>query len=196
MKTFAPILAALAALVLSACYPPTTTHPVGTTIGIKNDPLLDGTWKAEPEPDSTSGKFYYYHFLTAKNESILAVLVPSAGAANDLMLFRLTTARFGKFGIMNARLEAGPESDGSEQPPGSVPVLYRVDAKGKLTLYLLDEDATKEAIRAGRIAGDAGKAGTDDAVISADAPTLDKFFQSRTGQGLFKKPFAVLTKVN
>jgi len=35
-----PFLAAAAALLLAACYPPITTHPVGTTATLANDPAL------------------------------------------------------------------------------------------------------------------------------------------------------------
>ncbi|HTP78012.1 MAG TPA: hypothetical protein VMJ73_13660 [Rhizomicrobium sp.] len=196
MKTFGLALAALAALALSACYPPTTTHPVGTTVGLKSDPALIGTWKSGPDPDRKPGEFYYYHFLTNK-DGILVVMVPSTGGeASDVIAADITTAQFGKFGVMNATLVPPPDSDDKEPMPHSVPILYRTDAEGRITLYLPDEDATKDAIKAGKIAGDPGKSGTDDAVITADGPALDKFIASKEGQALYTKPFAVLTKLN
>lgn len=187
-------LLALAALGLAACYPPTTKHPVGTTIGLKNDPLLLGSWKAAPQSGAKENEFYYFHFLPAEN-GMLAVLVPHGGKASDLMLVKLTTVRLGAAGILNARLVPGPDADSSEQPPGTIPILYRLDARGRLLLFMADEDATKEGIRAGKIAGTAGTSGTDDAVITADAPALDKFFRSPAGVALFKKPFETLTRM-
>jgi hypothetical protein len=196
VKTIRLALLALAALALAACYPPTTRHPVGTTIGLKNDPLLLGSWKAAPQSGSKENEFYYFHFLPSKDGKILAVLAPNGGTASDLILVKLTTVRLGAVGILNARLVPGPDSDSSEQPPGTIPILYRLDGKGRLLLFTLDEDATKNAIRAGKISGTAGKSGTDDAVITADAPALDKFFRSPVGLALFTNKFETLTKMN
>jgi hypothetical protein len=186
---------ALAALALSSCYPPITRHQVGTTIGLKNDPLLLGSWKSEPQSGGKENEFFYFHFLPAKDGTMLAVLVPHGGSASDLMLVKVTTVRLGAAGILNARLVPGPDSDSSQQPPGSIPILYRLDARGRMLLFMLDEDATKKAIRAGRIAGTTGKSDTDDAVITADGPALDKFFRSPAGLALFKSPFETLTKM-
>ena len=195
MKTFRLGLLALAALVLVACYPPITRHPVGTTIGLKNDPALLGNWKAAPQSDSKENEFYYFHFLPSKDGTMLAVLVPNGGSASDLILVKATTVRMGAVGILNARLVPGPDSDSSDQPPGTIPVLYRVDAKGRMLLFTLDENATKNAIRAGKIAGTTGDSGSGDAVITADAPALDKFFRSPAGLALFKNQFETLTKM-
>lgn len=194
MKTIRLALLALATLALAACYPPTTKLPVGTTVGLKNDPLLLGTWKAAPQAGAKENEFFYFHFLAAK-DGILAVLVPNGGPASDLLLVKLTTARFGAAGIMNTRMVPGPYAESSEQPPGTLPVLYRLDAQGRLLLFTLDEDATKNAIRAHKIAGTGVTSGTDDAVITANAPALDKFFRSRAGLALFTNQIATLTKM-
>ena len=194
MKTIRLALLALAALALAACGPPTTKHPVGTTIGLKNDPLLLGSWKAAPQSGGKENEFFYFHFLPAK-DGILAVLVPNGGKASDLLLVKLTTVRLGAVGILNARLVPGPDTDASEQPPGTIPILYRLDARGRLLLFTLDEDATKDAIRAHKIAGTTETSGSDDAVITADAPALDKFFRSPAGLALFKNQFETLTRM-
>jgi len=194
VKAIRLALLALAALALAGCYPPTTKHPVGTTVGLKNDPLLLGTWKAAPQSGAKENEFFYFHFLAAK-DGILAVLVPNGGSASDLLLVKLTTARLGTAGIMNTRLVPGPDADSSEQPPGTIPVLYRLDAQGRLLLFTLDEDATKNAIRAHKISGTGITSGTDDAVITADAPALDKFFRSPAGLALFTNQIATLTKM-
>lgn len=196
MKAFAFVIAAVVALTLSACFPPYTTHPLGTTIGLSNDPLLAGTWRADPPSGDTSGKFQYYHFLPAKNGTILAVAVPSVGESSDLLLVRLTTARVGAVGIMNARLMPGPDSDASGQAPGTIPVLYRQDAQGRLLLFTPNEDAVRDAIKAGTIGGTVGKDGAGDAVVTSDGPALDKYFLSKTGLALFTDLQLTLTKVN
>jgi hypothetical protein len=195
MQNIRLVLAAVAALALAACYPPTTSHPVGSTVGFKGDPSLVGLWKARStDPDNHT--FYYYHLLHAKDGSMLALLVPgNGGEASDVMMFKLKTARFGNFGFLNARAMMDPEHEATDQPPGSVPVLYRFEANGTLKIFILEEDATKNAIRAHKIAGTVGTSETDDAVITADGATLDNFFRGRTGLALFEKPFAILTKV-
>jgi hypothetical protein len=195
VKSIRLALLALAALALAACYPPTTKNPVGTTIGLKNDPLLLGSWKSAPQSGGKENEFFYFHFLPAKDGTMLAVLVPHGGSASDLMLVKVTTVRLGAAGILNARLVPGPDSDSSQQPPGSIPILYRLDGRGRMLLFMLDEDATKKAIHAGKIAGTTGKADTDDAVITADGPALDRFFRSPAGLALFKSPFETLTKM-
>jgi hypothetical protein len=187
-------LAILALLVLAACYPPVTRNPIGTTVGLKPDPAILGTWKSQPDPDNHRAG--YYHFLSQQDGAITVVLVPDKGDASDVLLARLTTARLGKVGFMNVRLMDTPKTEAKDQPPGTVPILYRIDAKGILSLYMLDEDLTKAAIKAHKLAGDAGKEGTDDATITADGPALDKFFQSPAGLALFTKPFGVLHRID
>jgi hypothetical protein len=196
MQNIRLLLAALAVLALAACYPPTTSHPIGSTVGFKSDPSLLGLWKARsPDPDNHS--FYYYHVLQAKDGAMFAVLVPSGGdgKASDVMMFKLKTARFGNLGFLNVRVMMDPEHEAPDQPPGWVPVLYRFEANGTLKIFILEEDATKNAIRTHKIAGTVGNAETDDAVVTADGATLDNFFRSRTGLALFDKPFVILTKV-
>lgn len=195
MKAIRIALAALAVIALAACYPPVTSHPIGTTAGLKSDPALIGLWRADPEPGRQD--FYYYHILNTKDGAMFAVLVPSGGDGKntDVMMFKFTTARFGDVGFLNVRTMMDPEHEAPDQPKGTVPLLYRFGAKGKLQIFLLDEDATKDAIRAHRIAGTAGKADTDDAVITADGAALDTFFRSRAGLALFKKTFTTMTRI-
>ena len=194
MKIIGLILAAAAALALSACFPPTTTHPVGTTIGLKNDPLLVGTWKADPPPDETDHKFYYYHFLPGKDGTILAVLAPGDGEESDLILVKLTTVRLGAAGIMNVRFLPGPDNADVGRPAAAIPVLYRLDAKGTLLLFTPNEGKVKDAIRAGKISGNTGENSSGDAVITADGPALDRFFLSPAGLALFDNKVTVLKK--
>ncbi len=59
---------------------------------------------------------------------------------NGWMLVSLTTARFGKAGLMNARvLSEDGEPEAGAPSNATVPILYRIDAKGVLTLSLADE---------------------------------------------------------
>ena len=119
-----------------------------------------------------------------------------SASSSDLLLVRLTTARVGAVGIMNARLMPGPDSDASGQAPGTISVLYRQDAQGRLLLFTPNEDAVRDAIKAGTIGGTVGKDGAGDAVVTSDGPTLDKYFLSKTGLALFTDLQLTLTKVN
>lgn len=188
------LLLAAAVLALAACYPATTSHPIGTTVGLKTDPALLGTWKA---PDPNNHRTLYYHLLSAKDGSIFAILVPDQGEDSDVSMLKIKAARFGNFGIFNVRLMMDPEHEApaADQPSGSVPILYRLQPNGTLKIFGLDEDAVKKAIDTHKIAGTTGEGGNGDTVITADAATLDKFFRSPAGLALFDKLFATLTKV-
>lgn len=184
----------LALLALTACYPPTTDHPVGTSVGLKTDPMLAGTWKAVPDGDDK--QVGYYHFLSNKDGTFTLLLVPDKGGPTDVMTLKLTTARLGKAGFMNVRLLDGLTKDAKDQPSGSVPVLYYFDNPTTLRYTLLDDSLVAEAIKAHKIAGGPSAYDKNDVVITADGATLDKFFASPAGLALFKKQFLVMHKLN
>jgi hypothetical protein len=126
----------------------------------------------------------------------MAVLMVEGGPEpdGDWTEIAVTTARFGSFGFMNVKLVAANGKPMDGQPDGTIPVLYRIDAKGHLILCLPDEDATKAAINAGTIKGTITDSGKGDATITADGATLDKFLTSPAGQKLYSKP-ATYTRV-
>jgi len=97
---------------------------------------------------------------------------------------------------MNARLlmSNGKADEGS--PSGTIPILYRLDSKGRLLLYLLNEDRAKAAIKSGKITGTTGEGDSGDAVITADPVALDKFMASPAALSLFVKPFFTLHKID
>ncbi len=185
MIRFKYVLALAATLALAACYPATTSHPIGTTMGAKSDLALLGDWKGKDH----DGRPSYIHILAAPNGSNFAVLIPSSGHASDIMLVTLTSVRFGGFGYMNAKLAIEAGRPAPDQPPGTVPVLYRVDPKGTLTLALMDEKAVKDAVTAHRLKGTIEKGQFGDVTITEDPAALDKFMTSPAGRKLFVEPF-------
>ena len=194
MKAFPAALALAAALILSACYPPTTSHPAGGATATTPDPALLGLWKGR-RPDSGGERGAYFHFLARLDGTITAVMVQTGREPDgDYAVFTLTTVKLGANRFMNATLLS---SDGKPEdgPHGTVPVLYRIDAKGTLTLFLMDEAATKAAIKAGKIKGTVESGPYGDAVITAEPAVLDKFLQSPAGLALFDKPFFAMKKV-
>lgn len=194
MKIIRLAVATLAVVALAACYPPTTSHPIGTTAGLKPDPLLAGLWKGgPPEPGERGG---YFHFLPQSDGSITAILVQAGDKPDgDWNLITLTTAKAGANRFMNARMLSSNGKPEDDAPAGTVPVLYRLDSKGRLTLYLMDETATKAAITAGKIKGRIEKGSMGDATITADPAALDAFMASPAARTLFVKPFFVLHKM-
>ncbi len=192
MTRFRVVLAVLTTLVLSACYPPTTSRPVGSTAAQTPDAALTGTWKGRND----DGKEGYIHFLRQSDGSFIALLVETGPKAEDWNTVTLTTARLGGNRFMNAKLLPNSGKTEDEAPAGTVPVLYRIDAKGVLTLALPDEDRVKAAIKGGKIKGTVGDGEMGDAVITADAATLDGFLRTPTALALFQAPFMTLKKVD
>jgi hypothetical protein len=194
MTKFRAALGLAAALILSACYPPTTSHPVGTTAGLKLDTALTGTWRGVDD----DGKPSYFHFLAPSDGTQSVVIAEAGPKAEDWNYVTLTTAKLGANRFMNARMTIAngkPEGADAPAPPGTVPVLYRIDAKGVMTLSMMDETAVKAAIRAGKIKGTIEQGDMGDAVITAEPAALDKFLATPAGLALFVKPFFTVKKV-
>jgi hypothetical protein len=187
-------LAAMSLLLLAACFPPTTSHPVGTIAGLKLDPVLNGTWKADPANRDERGVFL--HFLPKLDGTLTVLMVQSGDEPDgDWNLIALTTGKAGANSFMNARLISSNGKADEGSPSGTIPILYRLDSKGRLLLYLLNEDRTKAAIKAGKINGTVEKGEYGDAVITADPATLDKFLASPT-LDLVAAPFFILHKID
>ncbi|HXC56136.1 MAG TPA: hypothetical protein VNU97_12635 [Rhizomicrobium sp.] len=188
MNGFRAALALAAALLLSACYPPTTSHPVGTTVGLTLDPALTGLWEnaVVANPDERG---LYFHFLPTLDGKLTVLMVQSGDKPDaDWNVVELTTVKLGANRFMNARLTMSDGKPDEGAPKGTIPLLYRIDAKDRMTLFLMDEKAVKAAILAGKIKGTIEKGDMGDAVITADPAALDKFMQTPAGLALFAKP--------
>jgi hypothetical protein len=191
MKSLRIALTLAAALALSGCYD-TTTHPLGTTAGIKPDPVLTGTWAGV----DSNGKPGYFHFLPQSDGSITVIIVEDGKIDNDWNVGAITTTKLGANRLMNARLVQGNGKPVTDQPPGTVPVLYRIDAKGTLTVALPHEETMRDAVKAGRIKGHAEDGAYGDVTITADPKTLDAFFARPDIDKLFSTPFFTLHRVH
>jgi hypothetical protein len=177
-----------AALLLGACYPPTTSHPIGA--GGKPDTALTGLWKGTSE----DGKPGYFHFLPQADGTISVIITDGGPKAEDWNYVTVTSATAGANRFLNARmlLSNGKAEDGA--PAGTVPVLYRIDAKGVLTLAMMDETKVKAAITAHKIKGRIEPGSMGDATITADTATLNAFLKTPAGLALFDTPFFTLKK--
>ncbi|HEY7978520.1 MAG TPA: hypothetical protein VID67_10020 [Rhizomicrobium sp.] len=190
-----PFFAAAAMLLLAACFPPTTTHPVGSTTAMTNDPALTGLWRGKSD-QSTDDRGLYFHFLPATDNTITVVMV-QAGAQpdGDWMVASITTATLGGNHIMNAQLKFSDGKADEDSHEGTIPLLYRFEGPNRVVLYLMDEDATKAAIQAHKIAGTVEQGQFGDAVITASPKKLDAFLATKKGAALFGERFATLTKM-
>jgi len=194
---FAPIFAVLsAAISLSACFPPQTTHPVGTTVGLANDPALVGLWRGKSD-SSDDDRDIYFHFLPTLSGTITVVMVQAGPQPDaDWSVAMVTTTTLGGNHIMNATMQfADGKADTEDNPHGSIPLLYRFDGPNRIVLYLMDEDETKAAIQAHKIAGTVEPGQFGDAVITASPKDLDAFMATKKGAALFGERFATLTKI-
>jgi hypothetical protein len=180
-----------ALLATAACLPVTSKFPIGTTASYKADPLLTGLWKGKSDKSSD-----WFAFFPQPNGSTKVVMLePSKlGDKGGWIVFDVHTAALGSDRYMDA---SEIEEDG--KPPGQklehMPVLYRFGADGSLALTLMDEDAAKSAIKAGRIAGQVGPGQFGDVVLTAPPAALDAFLQTSAGHALFDKPPAILERV-
>ncbi|MGZ5933362.1 MAG: hypothetical protein ACXWLV_01485 [Rhizomicrobium sp.] len=194
MKSFRLAVAAFAALALAGCYPPTTNHPIGTTTGLRPDPVLVGLWKGvPPDPGERGG---YFHFLPQLDGTITVILVQAGDKPDgDWNLITTTTGKAGANRFMNVRMLSSNGKPEEGAPTGTVPVLYRIDARGEMTLYMMDETATGAAITSGQVKGVVEKGAYGDVIITADPKALDKFMQGPAAIALFKKPFFTLHRM-
>ncbi|HWA92841.1 MAG TPA: hypothetical protein VG889_22610 [Rhizomicrobium sp.] len=184
-----------AALVVAACLPVTTKHPIGTTVGFKEDKALLGMWKGRGEDEDA--KDAWFAFLRNADGSTTAIMMTSDPDGDDWGTFRLDLATLGGNRIMNVHggLKNGKPDD-DEMSKQNIPFLYSFGADGTLTLSLLDEKAVAAAIQAGKIAGTVEKSSMGDVTITAEPAALDAFFATKEGAALFSSKLVTLKRVN
>jgi hypothetical protein len=192
----------VAALALAACIPVTTKSPVGSTTGLKPDTALYGMWEVRGGAQygaatADAKERAFIAILPDKDDNVSAVFVDIPSTKNgDWSSYAVTTSTLGAYHYINARalITNGNPADGSEAR-NTFPILYRFEADGALTFYLLDEDATKAAVNSGKIAGKIENGKFGDVMLTAAPSDLDAFFSSRAGRALFTKPLLVLHRV-
>jgi len=192
-------LLAAAALFVAACLPVTTKNPVGSTVGFKQDPALVGLWKVEPEKDNKDeDKPGYIAFLNAEEDGTMtALMIAPAKGAGDWGSYRLKPSTLGANHYLNAwPVMNNDHAADPDEAKTDYLLLYRFEKDGRLMLYLLDEDATRAAITAGKIEGQIDPGSMGDVHITAEPKALDAFFAGKKGAALFVKPFAVMDRMD
>jgi len=195
MKVIGKVAVLFAALALGGCLPVTSKVPVGTTAGLKNDAALYGTWKGK-NPDDKKQRDGTFHFMRAKDGGFDVMVVMAEGGSDDgWTAFTARTATLGANRFLNAVMtydKNEPVAGGLKN--ASIPLLYVV--KGRtLTLHLMDEDKTKDAIKAGKIEGTIESGTMGDVILTAGPKDLDAFMARPEAARLFK-PMLVLRKVD
>lgn len=173
-------------LLLAGCLPVTSRTPVGTTAGLGADTALYGTWKGHGL-DSEKKIDGYFHFMQARDGSMTVAMVMATGTDDDgWTIFNAHTATLGKNRYLNAleTFDKDAPAEG-ELKNANIPLLYTVRGR-TLTLYLLDEDKTKQAVRDGKLKGEIEPGESGDVVITADAAELDAFMAKPEAAELFK----------
>jgi hypothetical protein len=173
-------------LLLAGCLPVTSKAPVGTTAGLAADKALFGTWKGH-SADADNKSDGYFHFMAAKDGTLTAAVVLATGSSDDgWSIFNLRTATLGKNHFINAveTFDKDAPTEG-DLKNANIPMLYTL--KGRtLTLYLIDEDKAKAAVKAGKIKGEIEPGDMGDVVITAAPAELDAFMAKPEAAEMFK----------
>ncbi len=190
-------LALCAMLFAAACLPVASKTPLGTTAGAASDPALIGSWKALDRKDEDGPG--YIHLIAGKDGALTALVVStgSTGHEGDWSVFAVTVARLGNRHYLNARsvIDNGKPAS-ADEAANTIPISYTISGDGTLSLALIDEDAAKAAIAAGKIEGTVAPGQLGDVTLTASADKLDAFFASDEGARLFTQKLVVLKKID
>jgi len=188
MRPIAPVLIIVAALILAACLPVSSRVPVGSKAGFSDDPALSGVWKTIPEGEDKPGTI---EFRRSGRGAMTAILIDNDGRGE----WSVQTARIAGNRFISARetIDDGKPSTGPLAERYTL-LLYRMAGKDELTLYTMDEDATRAAIRAGVIAGAIERGQDGDVRITAGQPALDTFMGTQRAARLFTKRLVTLQR--
>ena len=186
---------ALVGVGLCACPPVTSKTPVGTTVKAVRDPALTGVWRGKvADGDGAS----YFTFLPQDDGTYSVVLVtpPSAKDKGGYGVFPVQTVTLGHYHFINAReiFEDNKPAKGT-MADNTFPLLYRLSGDDTLVVYLVDENAARDAIKSGKLKGTIEQGDFGDVAITAAPGELDAYMASPAGRALFTKPLVVLKKV-
>ena len=195
MKALHIAVTVVCALLLAGCLPVTSKTPIGTTTGLGADSALYGTWKGH-SPDSDNKSDGFFHFMKAKDGSLTVAVILATGSDDDgWTIFNAHTATLAKNHYLNA-VETFDKDAPAEAglKNANIPLLYELRGR-TLTLFLLDEDKSKQAVREGKLKGEIEPGESGDVTITADAAELDAFMAKPEAAGMFKV-LMVLKRVN
>lgn len=194
MNTILRALALVALSMLAACTTVSTQNPIGISHGVVTDNRLVGSWKLVPK-DTNDDKEYVF-VMPRKEGGLQAIVVMTASDPNDSGWFtlNLVVGRAGDHALINMQpiLENGEPI--KDPPDGYLPMLYRFQADGRIQLFYSSDDAMKEAIQNGSIAGTIEKNGN--VRITADPQALDAFYADKAPVLFNREPDDVFEPLN
>lgn len=187
-------LMALVGMGLGACPPVTSKTPIGTTVTAASDPALTGVWKGRVSSSDTAS---YFTFLPQDDGTITAIVItpPTPQDKGGWGVFALKSVQLGSNHYMNARetIDDGKPASG-KMADNVIPILYKVNGDGALVLYIVDEQAAKNAIKSGKLAGTVEEGQFGDVTLTAGPGELDAYMASPAGRALFVKPLVILRR--
>ena len=194
MRIIHSAVALCCTVLLAACFPPMTAHPVGGANALP-DPSYVGTWNAKMAQADPGKQDAVFVFRMKGGKLTVLITDPKEKHHDDDIGAELTGAMVGGNRFLNARLVAtNNHQDDSGQPPGTFPVLCKFTDARHASLYLMNDDATKAAIKAGKIKGHVEPGQFGDATITADVGALNAFMSSPAGLALFTEKIADISK--
>jgi hypothetical protein len=189
MNTMLRVVALTIALAaLGACTTVSTHHPIGIANGEANDTSIMGSWKfISKDMNDTAFAF----ILSQPAGGIRGVLV--VASENEWWEAEIVAGKAGDHGMLNVRplRKNGDPVEGGDKIEGYYPLRYSVGADGNIALFLWSDDAMKDAVRQGRIAGTATASGI---VLTAESKELDAFF-AQMAPVIFPMPYATLERM-
>src|SRR5262249_47126128 len=139
----------------------------------------------------------YFHFLPMQDGSFKVVIVSGGEKLDgDWSLVRVKGASLGGRNFLNAGVGVNNGKKEDKAPGGTIPLLYRTESDGRISLFIVSEQAAKDAIQKGDIAGIIEPGEFGDVTITAEPDDLDKYFGSDEGAALFSEKFATLTRMD
>lgn len=188
MKIGQAAFAAFLTLGLSACV--SLPHPIGTSVGFKNDPALAGLWYGKSDKEDNDAG--YYHVLLNADDTMTLVGVAAHTASPEKggwAVLTATTVVLGGNHYINGRelFEDGKPKDDAIVYSG-----YYSLSGDVVTIYALDDRKVAAEVKAHHIAGTVtqGRFGQDVA-ITASAADVDKWLSSPGAPGLFAPLFSL-----
>jgi len=182
----------LTGFLAAGCLPVASRSPLGSTAPPQTDRKLTGTWNGR---FGASDRISTITFYPPRAFAMRVVLVAPGGTQDrgSRMVFEARSVKLGNNSYLDVR-EIEDRGKPAERKIAHVPVLYSLTGDRRLSLYLIDERAARQAIAQRRIAGAVGAGQFGDVTITASPAALDTYFASAAGRALFKKPLGVFRR--
>ena len=189
MKTITRVLFAAAAMLFGACYPE-SKNPIAPSMMNVDDPTLEGTWCAR---DKDQTVFYHMHHSDKDLRGtmhIIGVEVPKSGSKMTQAPMELITARIAGMSVLSFR-NTGPKEN---KTYGFM--RYEFDWRGRLKLWMADDNVFADAVLTGKLRGKAkkGQFGTD-VTLTDTSERIAAFIATQAGKSAFSGDPLIMEKV-